>query len=118
MPFPVPASSSQGIRRNDEMSILARISRYPLDALLTESSWKYVRSCMSQPKITEQKPKPSRTTERNFFLDTILPTHVSAVGWRRGKGGTSKHPVCVDARQLDFVVILELGGDGLDRVRF
>ena len=106
-------SGSHGMRRKVCRSTLASRSRYPFAAFEMVSSLKYVRSCMSQPKTTEQKPKPVSTIERNFFLEMILPGR-SASGCALGaeRRGTSQHAVDVDAGELDLVVILQSCGDG------
>lgn len=36
----------------------------------------YVLSCISQPKITEQKPKPDSRMERNLDLTMTLPRKI------------------------------------------
>ena len=66
-------SSSHGILLKLLKSGTAIISWYPFSALLICNSLKYVWSCISQPKMTEQKPKPSFAMPRNFFLDMSLP---------------------------------------------
>ena len=67
---------SQGIRRKVLRSGTAMISWYPFSLLLILSSRMYVLSCMSQPKMTEQKPKPLEAMERNFFLETSFPRKI------------------------------------------
>lgn len=82
---------SHGNRLNVDRSIEARRSRYPFARLETISSLEYVTSwtcylaivtargrkrasSLSQPKMTEQKPKPSDlAAERNLSLDMIFP---------------------------------------------
>jgi len=66
-------SSSHGILLKLLRSIWASMSLYPFSLFEIFSSRKYVWSCMSQPKMTEQKPNPDAATERNFFLAMSLP---------------------------------------------
>jgi hypothetical protein len=48
----------------------------PFAALDMLSSSVYVLSCMSQPKITEQKPNPDSRIERNLDLAITLPRKI------------------------------------------